>query len=171
MYYRCTFHGTNEELDAHLIVPDAYETGPCHFELMKEFLSTYEAQIEALDNSVQRKDEQISALTAMIGKLSHRVDALENTMSIKFGKDVNKIIHFNPGTLMFSRCMFSHVWMFFATMLFVKKKTFVLHQQNQFNSISFYCNYKTIFLIVFLSYNKQQYFMTNLLLLNVSVKC
>ena len=46
-----------------------------------------------------------------------------------------------------------------------------MNQQNQFNSISFYCNYKTIFLIVFLSYNKQQYFMTNLLLLNVSVKC
>ena len=46
-----------------------------------------------------------------------------------------------------------------------------MNQQNQFNSISFYCNYKTIFLTVFLSYNKQQYFITNLLLLNVSVKC
>ena len=54
---------------------------------------------------------------------------------------------------------------------FVKKTTFVMNQQIQSNSISFYCNYKTIFLIVFLSYNKQQYFMTNLLLLNVSVKC
>ena len=65
------------------------------------------------------------------------------------------------------RDIFSFILFFF----FVKKTTFVINQQNQFNSISFYCNYKTIFLTVFLSYNKQQYFMTNLLLLNVSVKC
>ena len=39
--------------------------------------------------------------------------------------------------------------------------------QNLYNFISFYSNYKTIFLIAFLRYDKQQYFMTNLLLLNV----
>ena len=59
----------------------------------------------------------------------------------------------------------------FSSFFLLLKTTFVMNQQNQFNSISFYCNYKTIFLIVFLSHNKQQYFMTNLLLLNVSVKC
>ena len=68
-------------------------------------------------------------------------------------------------------CTTDIIVIYFLLFFLLLKTTFVMNQQNQFNSISFYCNYKTIFLIVFLSHNKQQYFMTNLLLLNVSVKC
>ncbi len=76
----CEFHGTSEELEDH--------TDNCHYEALKDYLQLTDARIGNLQTQLQEKDERLSFLTNMLGKLSERVEALEKTMDDKFGKDV-----------------------------------------------------------------------------------
>ena len=76
-HFSCEFHGTAEELEDHL--PD------CPYEALKDYLQATEARISKLQVLVEQKDERLSFLTNMLGKLSTRVEALEKSIDDRLG--------------------------------------------------------------------------------------
>ena len=77
MNISCEFHGTAEELEDHL--PD------CHYEALKDYLQATEARMSKLQQMVEQKDERLTFLTNVLGKLSTRVEALEKSTEDRLG--------------------------------------------------------------------------------------
>ncbi|XP_014663646.1 PREDICTED: E3 ubiquitin-protein ligase TRAF7-like [Priapulus caudatus] len=68
--YGCGFCGTGEELETHL------DTS-CRFEPLKEFMQRTEERLNEMQASMQQKDQEISFLRSMLGKVSERVEMLD----------------------------------------------------------------------------------------------
>ncbi|XP_064628306.1 E3 ubiquitin-protein ligase TRAF7-like [Lineus longissimus] len=78
--YSCDFNGTQEELVEHL------ET--CKFEGMKDFLQRTDDRIAELQFSVSQKDQEICFLRSMLGKVSERLDMLEEKIETVEDKQI-----------------------------------------------------------------------------------
>lgn len=75
---RCTFIGNQDTYEAHL------ET--CRFEGLKEFLQQTDDRFHEMHVALAQKDQEIAFLRSMLGKLSEKIDQLEKSLELKFGK-------------------------------------------------------------------------------------
>ena len=69
---RCSFHGTASELETHM--------ANCQYEAMKDYIRRTESRMSDLQQLLQQKDQEISFLRSMLGKLSEKVESLEKTV-------------------------------------------------------------------------------------------
>lgn len=75
---RCTFIGNQDTYETHL------ET--CRFEGLKEFLQQTDDRFHEMHVALAQKDQEIAFLRSMLGKLSEKIDQLEKSLELKFGK-------------------------------------------------------------------------------------
>uniref|UniRef100_A0AAY4BHI9 E3 ubiquitin-protein ligase TRAF7 n=1 Tax=Denticeps clupeoides TaxID=299321 RepID=A0AAY4BHI9_9TELE len=74
--YGCTFIGNQDTYETHLEV--------CKFEGLKEFLQQTDDRFHEMQVMLAQKDQDISFLRAMLGKLSEKLDQLEKNLDLKF---------------------------------------------------------------------------------------
>lgn len=74
----CTFIGNQDTYETHL------ET--CRFEGLKEFLQQTDDRFHEMHVALAQKDQEIAFLRSMLGKLSEKIDQLEKSLELKFGK-------------------------------------------------------------------------------------
>lgn len=75
---RCTFIGNQDTYETHLEV--------CKFEGLKEFLQQTDDRFHEMQVTLAQKDQDISFLRSMLGKLSEKLDQLEKNLELKFGE-------------------------------------------------------------------------------------
>lgn len=78
--YRCTFIGNQNTYETHL------ET--CLFEGLKEFLQQMDDYLHEMHVVWAQKDQEITFLYLMLGKLSEKVDQLEKNLELKLSEDL-----------------------------------------------------------------------------------
>uniref|UniRef100_A0A8B9J509 TNF receptor-associated factor 7 n=1 Tax=Astyanax mexicanus TaxID=7994 RepID=A0A8B9J509_ASTMX len=74
--YGCTFIGNQDTYETHLEV--------CKFEGLKEFLQQTDDRFHEMQVTLAQKDQDISFLRSMLGKLSEKLDQLEKNLELKF---------------------------------------------------------------------------------------
>uniref|UniRef100_A0A4W4EL91 E3 ubiquitin-protein ligase TRAF7 n=1 Tax=Electrophorus electricus TaxID=8005 RepID=A0A4W4EL91_ELEEL len=74
--YGCTFIGNQDTYETHLDV--------CKFEGLKEFLQQTDDRFHEMQVTLAQKDQDISFLRSMLGKLSEKLDQLEKNLELKF---------------------------------------------------------------------------------------
>uniref|UniRef100_A0A671LZV1 E3 ubiquitin-protein ligase TRAF7 n=1 Tax=Sinocyclocheilus anshuiensis TaxID=1608454 RepID=A0A671LZV1_9TELE len=72
----CTFIGNQDTYETHLEV--------CKFEGLKEFLQQTDDRFHEMQVTLAQKDQDISFLRSMLGKLSEKLDQLEKNLELKF---------------------------------------------------------------------------------------
>lgn len=77
---RCTFIGNQDTYETHLEV--------CKFEGLKEFLQQTDDRFHEMQVTLAQKDQDISFLRSMLGKLSEKLDQLEKNLELKFGESL-----------------------------------------------------------------------------------
>lgn len=65
----------------------------CKFEGLKEFLQQTDDRFHEMQVTLAQKDQDISFLRSMLGKLSEKLDQLEKNLELKFGKDTKLILN------------------------------------------------------------------------------
>lgn len=78
LFPSCTFIGNQDTYETHLEV--------CKFEGLKEFLQQTDDRFHEMQVTLAQKDQDISFLRSMLGKLSEKLDQLEKNLELKFGK-------------------------------------------------------------------------------------
>lgn len=78
IFSSCTFIGNQDTYETHLEV--------CKFEGLKEFLQQTDDRFHEMQVTLAQKDQDISFLRSMLGKLSEKLDQLEKNLELKFGK-------------------------------------------------------------------------------------
>eukprot|EP00118_Oscarella_pearsei_P011255 m.74304 g.74304 ORF g.74304 m.74304 type:complete len:687 (+) comp35879_c0_seq8:28-2088(+) len=73
--YGCTFRGMQERIAEHLT--------SCRFEVVKDFLSTVDAQMTELRAQIEDKDTDIGFLRSTVSNLSERLGMLERSSEIR----------------------------------------------------------------------------------------
>uniref|UniRef100_A0A673IEX6 E3 ubiquitin-protein ligase TRAF7 n=1 Tax=Sinocyclocheilus rhinocerous TaxID=307959 RepID=A0A673IEX6_9TELE len=73
--YGCTFIGNQDTYETHLEV--------CKFEGLKEFLQQTDDRFHEMQVTLAQKDQDISFLRSMLGKLSEKLDQLEKNLELK----------------------------------------------------------------------------------------
>ena len=58
----------------------------CKFEGLKEFLQQTDDRFHEMQVTMAQKDQDISFLRSMLGKLSEKLDQLEKNLELKFGE-------------------------------------------------------------------------------------
>ncbi|KAF4092285.1 hypothetical protein AMELA_G00019170 [Ameiurus melas] len=74
--YGCTFIGNQDTYETHLEA--------CKFEGLKEFLQQTDDRFHEMQVTLAQKDQDISFLRSMLGKLSEKLDQLEKNLELKF---------------------------------------------------------------------------------------
>uniref|UniRef100_A0AAR2LKC1 E3 ubiquitin-protein ligase TRAF7 n=1 Tax=Pygocentrus nattereri TaxID=42514 RepID=A0AAR2LKC1_PYGNA len=103
--YGCTFIGNQDTYETHLEV--------CKFEGLKEFLQQTDDRFHEMQVTLAQKDQDISFLRSMLGKLSEKLDQLEKNLELKFGEAISDF--FRPVQVLIAQ-------------IFKCKGTFVGHQ-------------------------------------------
>lgn len=65
----------------------------CKFEGLKEFLQQTDDRFHEMQVTLAQKDQDISFLRSMLGKLSEKLDQLEKNLELKFGKGTKLILN------------------------------------------------------------------------------
>uniref|UniRef100_A0A4W4EL85 E3 ubiquitin-protein ligase TRAF7 n=1 Tax=Electrophorus electricus TaxID=8005 RepID=A0A4W4EL85_ELEEL len=78
--YGCTFIGNQDTYETHLDV--------CKFEGLKEFLQQTDDRFHEMQVTLAQKDQDISFLRSMLGKLSEKLDQLEKNLELKLNMGI-----------------------------------------------------------------------------------
>lgn len=62
----------------------------CRFEGLKEFLQQTDDRFHEMHVALAQKDQEIAFLRSMLGKLSEKIDQLEKSLELKFGKILSR---------------------------------------------------------------------------------
>lgn len=81
--FGCSFHGTSDEMEKHVQF--------CPYEKLKDFISRTEKSMSDIQQSLLQKDQEISFLRAMLGKLSEKVETMEKTVEDALEAQDNRI--------------------------------------------------------------------------------
>lgn len=65
----------------------------CKFEGLKEFLQQTDDRFHEMQVTLAQKDQDISFLRSMLGKLSEKLDQLEKNLELKFGEETKLILN------------------------------------------------------------------------------
>ena len=86
---RCSFHGTATELKTHV--------ASCQYEAMKDYIEHTESRLTDLQQMLQQKDQEITFLRSMLGKLSEKVESLEKTVEGLLTFHLNQMLSLSLG--------------------------------------------------------------------------
>uniref|UniRef100_A0A8C1SAH2 TNF receptor-associated factor 7 n=2 Tax=Cyprinus carpio TaxID=7962 RepID=A0A8C1SAH2_CYPCA len=118
--YGCTFIGNQDTYETHLEV--------CKFEGLKEFLQQTDDRFHEMQVTLAQKDQDISFLRSMLGKLSEKLDQLEKNLELKFDPSNPSLLLQDELSHINARLNMGILGSYDPQQIFKCKGTFVGHQ-------------------------------------------